>query len=255
LLVYGPEIVPMPVLSFSSVTQEHTHALREKYADIRSRNPESIFSELGASSPAEVSLDKVKPDRRELDKLIMGDILGLSDEEQLEVYRAVIDLVKSRLDKAKSFGARKKTKEGIDIDLLVKLAMEKVGDETLGRFYTEKVSSQPSLETKSLPPVGGDVSMHQSLMGWRLHSGRQSIDCASELEARYLKVWLQAGLDSVKTPRDEGYLKTIVPELESLKRKIDEILAPYLNSIVNVKTKERILQRLWREITRGVPSG
>jgi len=31
----------------------------------------------------------------------MGDILELSDEEQLEVYRAVIDLVKSRIEKAK----------------------------------------------------------------------------------------------------------------------------------------------------------
>lgn len=36
----------------------------------------------------------------------MGDILGLSDAEQLEVYAAVVDLVKSRLDKAKNFGKR-----------------------------------------------------------------------------------------------------------------------------------------------------
>jgi hypothetical protein len=100
----------------------------------------------------------------------------------------------------------------------------------------------------------GEVSIQQSLMGWRLYSGRQSIDCASELEARYLKVWLGAGLDSVKIPRDEGYLKTIVPELESLKQKIGEIIAPYLNSIVNVKTKERILHRLWLEVTRGIAS-
>ena len=252
LLVYGPEIVPMPVLSFGSVTKEHTHALREKYADIKSRSPESIFSELGANSPAEVSLDRVKPDRRELDKIIMGEIMGLTDDEQLEVYRAVVDLVKSRLEKAKSFGKRKKTKEGIDIDLLVKLVMEKVGNETLGKFYTEKVLSQPSLETKSLPPAGGDVRIQQSLMGWRLYSGRQSIDCGSDLEARYLKVWLEAGLDSIKTPTDEGHLKTIAPELESLKQKIDEIIAPYLNSIVNVKTKERILHRLWLEVTRGI---
>jgi len=212
----------------------------------------TVFSELGADSPAEVSLDKVKPDRRELDKIIMGEILGLTDEEQLEVYRAVIDLVKSRLGKAKSFGKRKKTKEGIDIDLVVKLVMEKVGDETLGRFYAERVLSQSSLETKSLPPAGDEVSIRQSLMGWRLYSGKQSIDCASELEARYLKVWLEAWLDSVKTPGNEDYLKVIVPELESLKQKIDDIIAPYLDSIVNLKAKDRILRQLWMEITRGV---
>jgi len=119
---------------------------------LEGRHVESIFSELGASSPDEVSLDKVKPDRREVDKIIMGEILGLTEEEQLEVYRAVVDLVKSRLGKAKSFGKRKKTKEGIDIDLVVKLVMEKVGEDTLGKFYTEKVLSQSPLETKSRPP-------------------------------------------------------------------------------------------------------
>ena len=219
---------------------------------LEGRHVESIFSELSANSPAEVSLDKVKPDRRELDKIIMGEILGLTYEEQLEVYWAVVDLVKSRLEKAKSFGKRKKTKEGIDIDLVVKLVMEKVGEDTLGKFYTEKILSQSSLETKSLPPAGDEVSIRQSLMGWRLYSGKKSIDCASELEARYLKVWLEAWLDSVKTPGNEDYLKVIVPELESLKQKIDEIIAPYLDSIVNVKTKDRILRQLWMQITRGV---
>ena len=52
-----------------------------------------IFIELGASSPQEVSLDKVKKDLRELDKIIMGEFLGLTEEEQLEVYKAVLDLV------------------------------------------------------------------------------------------------------------------------------------------------------------------
>ena len=76
---------------------------------------ESLFTELGANTPDEVSLDKVKPDRRELDKIIMGDILGLTEAEQLEVYRAVVDLVKSRLDKARSFGKKGKTKDGVDL--------------------------------------------------------------------------------------------------------------------------------------------
>jgi hypothetical protein len=41
------------------------------------------------------------PDRRELDKIVFG-ALGLTEEEQLEVYRAVLELVKNRLLKAKS---------------------------------------------------------------------------------------------------------------------------------------------------------
>ncbi|MDH4223575.1 MAG: N-6 DNA methylase, partial [candidate division Zixibacteria bacterium] len=79
-----------------------------KFIDIFNRPIEDIFTELGASSAEEVSLDKVKPDRRELDKIIMGEILGLTDEEQLEVYKAVVDLVKSRIEKAKSVGKNSK---------------------------------------------------------------------------------------------------------------------------------------------------
>jgi len=89
------------------------------------RKIESIFSELGASSPEEVSLEKVKPDRRELDKIIMGEILGLTDEEQLEVYRAVIDLVKSRIEKAKSV-SKKESNEEIDINSIKDVIIEKI---------------------------------------------------------------------------------------------------------------------------------
>ncbi|MCI0495600.1 hypothetical protein L0Z72_11415, partial [candidate division KSB1 bacterium] len=76
----------------------------------------TIFEELGAYSKEEVNLEKVKTDRREIDKMIMGDILGLTEAEQVEVYQAVIDLVRSRLDKANSFGNKKKSKAGYQLD-------------------------------------------------------------------------------------------------------------------------------------------
>jgi type I restriction-modification system DNA methylase subunit len=210
----------------------------------------SLFSELGANSPEEVSLDKVKPDRRELDKIVMGEILGLSDEEQLEVYRAVVDLVKSRLEKAKSFGKRRKNKEGINIELLVKTVVEKIGEETLGKFYREKVLTRKPLYTKKLPRVSGKLRIEQELFGWRLSGDRKYINCVSELEARYLKVWLEAGLETVKVPRDENYLKDIVPELETLKKKTNEVFDNYLSSIVNPRMQQRLLHQLWQEVTK-----
>jgi len=51
--------------------------------------------------PEEVSFDRIMPDRKELDKIVF-EALGLTEEEQLEVYRAVLELVKNRLLKAKS---------------------------------------------------------------------------------------------------------------------------------------------------------
>jgi len=82
------------------------------------REIKSIFEELGFPKcnqrnckhpehpyeyvkPEEVSFHRIMPDRRELDKIVF-EALDLTEEEQLEVYRAVLELVKNRLLKAKS---------------------------------------------------------------------------------------------------------------------------------------------------------
>lgn len=75
----------------------------------------TIFEELGLPkpnrnlsniNPEDVSLDKVMPDRRELDRVIF-EALDLKEEEQLEVYKAVVELVKARLVKAKTFSKKR----------------------------------------------------------------------------------------------------------------------------------------------------
>jgi hypothetical protein len=88
----------------------------------------SIFNEYGASSPEDVSLNKIKSDRRELDKIFMEEILGLTDEEQLKVYQAVMDLVKSRIEKAKSVEKNNKGSEGINVDAFKNVIIERVNN-------------------------------------------------------------------------------------------------------------------------------
>ncbi len=246
----GVDINGFPTLNLNLIEERLLNKMQDSIQLIGNRKNYPVFSELGANSPDEVSLDKVKPDRRELDRIVMGEILGLSDEEQLEVYRAVVDLVKSRIEKAKSFGKRKKTKEGLDIELFIKTVMDKVGEDTLGKFYREKVLSHKPLSTKRLPGVSGEVRIEPELFGWRVSSGRQHLDCASEYEARYLKVWLEAGLDSIKMPKDEDYLKEIVSPLEELKKKIDETFESYLSSIVTTKLQQRLRHQLWQQVTK-----
>ena len=63
-------------------------------------------------------------------------------------------------------------------------------------------------------------------------------------------MWLEAGLERVKTPKDEGYLKTILPELEGLKLRIDKIVNSYLESILDSKTRTKIEHQLWMEILK-----
>jgi hypothetical protein len=238
------------VPNFNIVSQNTLSQLTRSLFSLCKRPIEHTLNEFGASSPEELSLDKVKPDRRELDKIVMGDILGLSNEEQLEVYRAVVDLVKSRIEKARSFGKRRKTKEGIDIDLLVKTVMETLGEDTLGKLYRERILSRKPLVNRTLPPASGKIRLEQDLFGWRLSRGRQHLTCTSECEARYLKVWMEAGIESVEVPNDGDYLKAIVPELEALKQKSDEVFENYLGSILDTRTRQRLLHQLWQEVMK-----
>ena len=103
---------------------------RLKKNNILDRKINSIFEEIGASSFEDVSFDKIKSDRLELDKIIMGEILGLTNEEQLDVYKAVVDLVKSRLDKAKT-GKKGKNKNGIDRQKVMEELKAEVDQEEL----------------------------------------------------------------------------------------------------------------------------
>jgi len=84
--------------------------LEDTFKQLKERPIKSIWEELGLSKPnrdfsninsGDISLDKILPDRRELDQVVF-EAIGLTEEEQLEVYRAVVELVKNRLMKARS---------------------------------------------------------------------------------------------------------------------------------------------------------
>ena len=50
-------------------------------------------------------------------------------------------------------------------------------------------------------------------------------------------------------PKDEDYLKEIVPKLESLTQKTDEVFGDYLGSILDSRLHQRLLHQLWQEVT------
>jgi len=186
-----------------------------------------------------------------LDKIIMGEILGLTEEEQLEVYRAVIDLVKSRIEKAKSFGKRKKIEEGVDIDLFMKTIKDKIGDDTLGKLYREKVKkSKVPLRTVHLSAKTDKIRIDSEIFGFRLISGRKHVDCKTEDEAKYLKIFLEAGIDKVKIPKQGLHLKQILPELQQIKRKIDKIIESDISTIINVKLRRKLEHLIWQEVMK-----
>ena len=104
------EVQGMHIPNPKSLNSTLSSRLLSAFDRMAEREIKSVFEELGLPkpnrdlsniNPEDVSLDKVMPDRRELDKVIF-EVLDLTESEQLEVYKAVVELVKSRLAKARS---------------------------------------------------------------------------------------------------------------------------------------------------------
>jgi hypothetical protein len=121
LKVQTYEVKSLPILNPSLLVSVQCQRILSAFHRLCERPVRSIFEELGFKlcrkrncnhpehpyeqvMPEALTLEQVQqasPDRFELDAVIF-DVLGLTNEERLEVYRAVAQLVKDRLLKAKS---------------------------------------------------------------------------------------------------------------------------------------------------------
>jgi len=98
LLIYGPEITNILVIK-----QNAMRNLKEQNTLLFERHSKAIFEELGINPARPIREQKPSPlpDRKALDDIVF-DILGLTEDERNEVYWAVCELVKNRLEKARS---------------------------------------------------------------------------------------------------------------------------------------------------------
>ncbi|HQG79270.1 MAG TPA: hypothetical protein PK564_02930, partial [bacterium] len=92
-----------PVLNISLIEKDVKSKIVEQWKSISQRETKSIFTELGfdSSKPIREQEPNPLPDRKALDDIIF-DAIGLTEEERKEVYWSVAELVKTRLEKAKS---------------------------------------------------------------------------------------------------------------------------------------------------------
>jgi hypothetical protein len=101
--IYGPEINNLLLLNPNLLSKKLVSDLKNVFEKIKLRPIYSIFTELGFNQNKPIREQKPNPlpDRKALDDIVF-DALGLTEEERKEVYWAVAELVKNRLEKAKS---------------------------------------------------------------------------------------------------------------------------------------------------------
>jgi hypothetical protein len=122
----------------------------------------------------------------------------------------------------------------------------------IGAYYREEVLSLPQemLIEVELPRSSGEFKIIKDLFGWKLYSGDNFVECRSEEEARYLLVFWDAGMRNVMVPKEEEYLKKILPELERLKKRTDEIIEKHLRALRNPRLREQVRREVYMEITK-----
>ena len=222
---------------------------KQQFESFMNREIKDIFEEIGAFSPEEVSLAKVKPDRRKLDKIILGDILGLTEEEQLEVYKGVVDLVSSRLQKAKSVNGKKKSKEKIIEEKQVEQILNWIGKSELPEIW-QKYNPANNPKTKPITVSQYDEKAHllKSLFGWQVICGRQKFDCKTKDEAELLLFWILMGREEIALT---SRIPSLALDLTLVKKEYDrihKILNDALDGIIDEKLKSRIRHLAWENL-------
>jgi hypothetical protein len=243
------EVMNFPVLNPKKISKSQMKKLEEIFNQLSTRQINSIFKEIGATRSEEVSLDKVKPDRRELDKIIMGEILGLTEDEQLEVYRVVVDLVKSRVEKAKSV-ERKEHKKGMDVEELAADVIREAELKPLPNFPDDYIRNLKISEIKNIPS-GRNVKVETTLEGTWLNVDGEKVKCSSLEEAKYLYWSALTGKTEVPIPVDKEKMARIAQTFKEEYNQRIKVLDEWLEkNIPNLKDRKIIREKIIEKILR-----
>ena len=231
----------------SELSKKIRTKLENSFRELSKTRCESIFEEIGANTPEEVSLDKVKPERRELDKIVMGEILGLTEEKQLEVYKAVIDLVKSRLEKARSVPKQAKRKR-VDIVALAESILREIDTSELKKFPEDYIEGE---ECREIEVPEGKPEAGSDLHGFFVKIGDSRIECGSQVEAKYIEYAVMNGNARIRIPKDERAIKNAVECYGSAFNKLKKDVSIYTRkTIKNNKLREKVEAVVLRKITK-----
>src|SRR5437764_10785767 len=126
----------------------------------------------------------------------------------------------------------------------------------IGDLYRDKILTRDDIAQRELTLSSDEkLEIIEHLFGWELRANGDAIDCRSEAEARYLRIFLELGLHEVAVPASDEYLKQILPDLEYLKRRADEIVDEHLETVFDPRVKARVRQNVYAAIAKASHSG
>ncbi|MCK4403746.1 MAG: N-6 DNA methylase, partial [candidate division Zixibacteria bacterium] len=189
------ELSSFQVVNFRKTPISIRRNIRKSFSKICQREILPIFEEIH------------QKDRQELDNIFF-DILGLTEKERQQVYDAVCELVRNRLEKAKTFGKKNANKkEEFNPSTYADHILEEI-------FLTQdkrefpKDFVNPNWETFSiqLPKIEpkGKLTIEEFFGKASLRIDGETIDCQTTPKANFVVSAIEKGIrDKVTVPADD----------------------------------------------------
>lgn len=241
------ELYSYPIIDPEQISIELYEKLINAFDKLSKRDIGTVFEEIGSEDSENVSLDNVLKDRRYFDQIFFGEILGLSNEEQLEFYKAIVNAVKYRIIRAKSTKNTKKM-EGIDLEDL----MENIITNLNEKLISEINSINPyEYYTVDFNNGEGKISIEVNVFNQPiLQFGEQKRICNSIPEAIFLKYQLYQGNHSINVPKNSETLEFIIKRYDMLDEEIKKSISDNLNwrganKKIKLKLKPLIYNKIW----------
>lgn len=114
----------LPMFDLSIIPKKIRQKIVASYKKLLNEEAEGIFQEIAPYLDA-IDFNRIKPARRKLDEVVMGEVYDLSDDQQEKVYSAVVDMVRSRLERADSVG-KNGNFNNVNLNLIKETVMDKI---------------------------------------------------------------------------------------------------------------------------------
>jgi hypothetical protein len=245
LIAYGPEMRPLPVINIDKLSSEQKVKLEALFDKMSKRKIFSIFNELGTNSPEEISIEKVQSDRRELDTYILHNILGLEVQDVIDVYKSIIDLVKSRIERAKTVTRRKKKKD-VDVEALANNILSRLTTK-IEKFPDAYLGDYKGLWSKEIKIPKGQPTFGSDINGFYVRIGVEEVYRGWDHdEAKFIYFAALTGASSVKLPLDKNALIAALEAFEKDYRKLKEEVNTLLSTLISdAKVRKEVEDKVW----------
>ena len=119
--------------------------------------------------------------------------------------------------------------------------------ELIGEYHRDKVLVLPETDRKQmdLPTWREDVKIVNEIFGWVLQRGKETIECCSEEEARYIYALWSFEWTDFWVPTSDKYLAEILPRLLVLKEGHDEVVEEKTSFYSNRKIREELRRQIY----------